>query len=236
MPRRTITLSLLVGAACPSGSGTVSGPDSTATGSTGTASTTLATDATTGPITTGSAGSTSTTTSTSGPDPGPQDCALRAPVGCWSDEGMGDVACPPFCTNLVWLCNFPPRCEGLAVVGSEVVDPAPAVCAIEAMLAAEAAKIAFTNNGSVGALFVVGDGTAMIQWDGECLGDLTYSVRSGRLTLQPDFLSACLVAPTPASLAACLFDDNQPCVGESTWTPSWSTGEYSQTNPPGCVG
>lgn len=236
MLRRMMTLSLLVWGGCPSG--------------TNSASTTLATDATASPTTTGSMSSSSTSPFTSGPDPGPQNCSLRAPVECSSDEGVGDVACPPFCTNLVWFCpNFPPRCEGLVVVeggpgpgeGSEVVDSASAECAIHAMLGVEPAWIAFSIDagangpGGDGALFAVGDGTAMIQWDSECVGDFAYSVRSGRLTILPDFLSACLVAPTKASLAACLFGGNQVCRGEWTWTPPWSTGEYSQQVPPACT-
>jgi hypothetical protein len=173
------------------------------------------------------------------PDPGPQDCALGGSVMCRSAEGMGDLPCPPYCTNLRWACDFPAPCAALAVQGGDgshaVAEVAPAVCAIEAMLAGASSRIDFTLNDAVGELYVVGDGTAMIQWDSECIGDYAYSVRSGRLTLRPDVLEACLVDPTPESLGTCLFGGDMLCF-VPTWTPPWSTGEYTTATPPGCVG
>ncbi|MCA9663205.1 MAG: hypothetical protein KC486_33035, partial [Myxococcales bacterium] len=184
-------------------------------------------------------GTTTTTTSTT--SGGDFDCSQNACLKCHQLDGEGGGLPFPICKNLRWDCDFPSPCGELALAFIEpgvyeAVDVDAAVCAIEAMMGGQPAKIALSQISDPGAaIFVVGDGTAMIQWD-TYGGDIVYAARSGRLTLQDaSYFTACLADPTPANLGACLFGGNTLCAPEGSWTPPWSTGECSSAIPEGCA-
>ena len=178
-----------------------------------------------------------TTTTTTGGD---FHCPQNACFACHSVSDEGGGLPFPICTNLRWDCDFPSPCDyvGLNQIEPgvyEATDVDAAICTLTAMMGDQPAALPFFDTSTPPTILVVGDGTAMIQWD-VAGGDYNAAARSGRLVLQDaSYFEACLADPTPLNLGACLFAGSNYCAGDEPWTPPWSTGECSFSIPEGCT-
>ncbi|MBK8260056.1 MAG: hypothetical protein IPK80_01810 [Nannocystis sp.] len=167
--QRAIFVTVLV--ACngdDGGSATATTGDTTtsateASTSSGSTTETTTTGSTTDDVTT--TGSTTDDVTTTGVTP--QPCEQDECVYGHSIEGEGGLP-GAICQNLLWTCAFPSPCPAVQIdpVTPKVADVDAATCAVQAMMAADRAVITLPGLGTdSGALFIVGDGTAMIQWN-----------------------------------------------------------------------
>jgi hypothetical protein len=190
-------------------------------------------------------------------------CQVEACVQAWS---FACEACPeeqshPLCFGVSEGCEFPwldcaalpaSACGTVAVPGEgtieEFEDEAVAICVLEALRD----RVPGTYEITLGTQFDFGplvvevlvgaDGSAVVQWDVECMncfggGD---NGRTATMALQPvAFFEACLAAPTTESLAECYFGFLEYEWGgppPDGWTPPFTTGECSALEfacPPG---
>lgn len=236
-PRAIFVTVLVACSGDDGGSATATTGDTTtsateASTSSGSTTETTTTGSTTDDVTT--TGSTTDDVTTTGVTP--QPCEQDECVYGHSIEGEGGLP-GAICQNLLWTCAFPSPCPAVQIdpVTPKVADVDAATCAVQAMMAADRAVITLPGLGTdSGALFIVGDGTAMIQWN-ESAGDVVYSIRSGRLELQPmSYFEACLADPTPEALGACLIAGSSATYN-GAWTPPWSTGECTFDAPEDCA-